>query len=90
MTPEAAEELALKALAHLASEPESLSRFLEASGAGAEDLRGGATDTHVLAGVLDYVLSDERLLLRFCEAEEIAPELPRRARAELPGFAEPM
>ncbi|MFZ1992042.1 MAG: DUF3572 family protein, partial [Alphaproteobacteria bacterium] len=43
------------------------------------------SDPHVLAGILDFVLSDERLVVGFCEASGCAPEAPIRARRALPG-----
>ena len=36
--------------------------------------------------VLDYLLGDEKLLLKFAEDTGIAPEEPALARRALPGF----
>ena len=38
----------------------------------------------MLAGVLDFFLFDEALLVEFCEAYEIDPEHPTQARMALP------
>ena len=90
MTPAAAEALAVQALAHVASDEDMLGRFLALTGIGPEDLRERAAAPELLAAVLDFLLADEPLLLRFCEAADVKPALPLRARAELPGFSEPM
>ena len=85
MNEESAEMLAIGALGFLAGEPERLDQFLAISGIGPHDLRAVASDPHFLAGVLDYLLSDESLLFLFAESEGIEVELPSRARRALPG-----
>lgn len=62
---EAAELLAIDALGFLAGEPEALSRFLALTGIDPAMLRTAAADPGFLAGVLDYFLSDEPLLLAY-------------------------
>jgi Protein of unknown function (DUF3572) len=42
----------------------------------------------VLAGVLDFLLSDERLVVGFCEASGHGLDAPMRARRALPGAPE--
>ena len=64
---EAAQALALRALAFLAEDPERLGRFLALSGMGPAELRTRASDPALLGGVLDHLLSDERLLLAFLD-----------------------
>src|SRR5437773_1706072 len=59
----AAEALALHALAFLAEDPERLGRFLALTGIGPADLKARAGEPEFLGGVLDHLLSDERLLL---------------------------
>ena len=56
------------------------------SGMGAETLTQGVNDPAILAGVLDYLLSDDSLLIEFAEYADVAPELPALARSALPGF----
>jgi hypothetical protein len=90
MTPTAAEALAMRALAYLAGKPEHLGRFLAATGVGPAELRDRAADPNLLAAVLDHLLGDEPLLLAFCSSDGADPGDPGRARAQLPGFAEPM
>lgn len=85
MNQEAAETLALSALAHIAADPSLLDRFMANSGVDPSALRASAADPRVLAGVLDFLMSDETALIAFCDASEVAPEAPGRARALLPG-----
>ncbi len=88
MTPlatEAAETLGLQALAWLAGRPEDAGQFLAMTGASADELRSRATDPEFLGFVLDFLMSDEAMLLAFCEETNLAPDRPARARAALPG-----
>ncbi|MCP4304970.1 MAG: DUF3572 domain-containing protein [bacterium] len=48
-------------------------------------LHQSAGEPDFLVGVLDYVLSDERLLVAFAENEGIPPESIGRARDRLDG-----
>ena len=85
MNQEAAETLALSVLAHIAAEPKLLDRFMATSGADPSMLGASATDPGFLAGVLDFLMSNETALMAFCDASEVAPEIPAHARALLPG-----
>ncbi|MCB1519552.1 MAG: DUF3572 domain-containing protein [Hyphomicrobiaceae bacterium] len=71
---EAAETAALRGLGFLAGDPERLGRFLSLTGMGPAELRAGARDPAMLAGVLEYLLGDETLLLVFTSEAGIAPE----------------
>jgi hypothetical protein len=82
---EGAQTIALKALGYLAADEALLEPFLGATGLGAGDLRAGVTDSAFLAGILDYFLQNEALLLAFAGASELAPETIVRARQRLPG-----
>ena len=79
----AAETLAVQALEFLAGDAERLGRFLAMSGIDPEALRAAASEPHFLAGVLDHVTSDERLLLDFATHAEIDPPVVMRAAAAL-------
>lgn len=79
-----AEIFALKALSFLAAGDKRLERFLAATGMNYDDLRGGASNTAVLGGILDYFLENEGLLLAFCESSGLQPKLAVQARALLP------
>src|SRR5271169_5537904 len=82
---EAAETLAVQALAFIAEDPERLGAFLAASGIGPEAIRGAAREPGFLAGVLDHMLGDESLLLAFADSAGLDPASIARARRALGG-----
>ena len=84
-TRDRAETLAIAALSFLAEDPERLGVFLALSGIGPESLRTAAGEPHFLAGVLDHVASNEKLLLDFAEHQGIDPFDVTRARQSLGG-----
>ena len=85
---EMAETLAVEALGYIAGEPETLGRFLAASGLGPATLRRAAADPQFLAGVLDFVLADETLLLAFAGRTGIEPGNIAKARRAFGGMEE--
>lgn len=80
MPAEHAEALAIRALGFLAQDPEALGRFLAETGLGPENLRASAREPGFLAGVLEFIMGDESLLLVFAERVEIRPTLIAVAR----------
>jgi hypothetical protein len=84
---EAAEALALTALAHLLGDQERSSRFLQITGLTGPDLPGCLQEPSFLGGILDFVLEDETLLGEVAAAVELPPDSVRRARLRLPGAA---
>jgi hypothetical protein len=82
---EQAEILALQAVTFISAHENALNGLLAQSGAGLDDLREQLTNPSFLAGILDFMLSDEPLLLSFCEEQNIAPTLIVQARRALPG-----
>ncbi len=82
-SPELAETLAIGALAFLAGRPEALAGFLQLSGLDPADLRNAAAESGFLAGLLDYFLANEALLVDYAADAGIAPEEIARARATL-------
>jgi len=89
MTRELAETVAIQELSFIAQEPEQLGRFLALSGLGPDSIREAAREPNFLAGVLDHLAGDEKLLLAFAEQNEVDPELVLRARDILAGAASP-
>jgi hypothetical protein len=83
MTTEDAETLAVAALTFLSEEPETLGRFLSATGLGPETLRAAAGEPGFLAAVLEFVMGDEALLLVFAERRRVRPTLIAAARFAL-------
>ena len=81
----AAESLAVAALSFLAAEPERLARFLAVTGLAPQSIREAAGEPHFLAGVLDHIAGDERLLLAFASESELDPNDVIRAHDMLSG-----
>jgi hypothetical protein len=79
------EDMAVAALGYLAAEPDRLERFLAISGLGPHNLRAAAADPAFLAAVLDYLLSDEPLVLGFAAERGVPPERVAAARAAMDG-----
>jgi hypothetical protein len=80
---DAAESLSLDAVRFLASDPDRLQRFLDLTGIAPEMLRARLGDAAFLAGVLDYLLGDEALLIEFAEWAPAPPEAIAQARRAL-------
>jgi hypothetical protein len=85
LTREAAEGLAIQALTFIAGDDERLGRFLAATGIGPGEIRAASRQPGFLAGVLDYVVSDERLITDFAADIGVAPSDVERAHAALSG-----
>jgi hypothetical protein len=79
-TREAAETLAVQALAFIAEQPEQLARFLAETGIGPDQIRAAARQPDFLAGVLDHMLADEALLIAFADSAGIDPAAVVRLR----------
>jgi len=82
---ETAEEIATQALVQLTKEPELVGRFLAVSGIGPESIRSAAAEPGFLAGVLEFYMGDEALLLTFCENTGVRPTMIAAARYALAG-----
>ena len=77
----------MKALGFIASDPDRIERFLTLSGLTPGDLRGRAGDPGLLAAVLEYLRSDQPLLLIFAESEELDPSAVDAAGVLFGGYA---
>ena len=82
---EAAEALAVQALTYLGSDPERLGQFLSLSGIGPQSIREAAREPGFLAGVLEYVASNEELLVAFAAEQGLDPVHVDKARHALAG-----
>lgn len=82
---DAAETLALQALAWIAAQDDLLSVFLGSSGISEVDLRASAGSPEVLAAVLDFLLMDDAWVTGFCDSQSLPYERIAHARAALPG-----
>ena len=86
-SPKNAEILALEGLGWLAAETDGIQRFLDRSGIDSATLRQAAGSPGLNLAVLDFLLSNEDLLLRFCESAAISPKALHLARHQLDGAA---
>jgi hypothetical protein len=78
-----AKELALDALLYLAADQEQLGKFLAETGFDPADLRRTAREPGFASAMLDYLCSNESLLLAFAAAQGIDPSVPEAARQYL-------
>ena len=85
---EAAEAVAVQALGFLAQDSERLDRFLALSGLNASEIRAAATEPGFLTGVLDHVVSDDRVLMAFAEQSGLMPAEIEKAHSALTGGGE--
>ncbi|PNG26040.1 DUF3572 domain-containing protein [Methylocella silvestris] len=80
---ERAETLAIEALGYIAGDAKALERFMSLSGLQPDNLRAAAAEPGFLAGVLDFLASDEALLLAFTANAGRNPTEVERAREAL-------
>ncbi len=80
---EAAETLAIQALAFIAADSERLDRFLALTGLDPIRIRTSAQQPQFLAGVLDYIAGDDRLAREFAQHAAVDPQDIAGACAEL-------
>ena len=72
--------LAIEALSFIASDSLLFNRFLRLTGLELENLREAADDPSFLAGVLDFILSDEKTLHDFADHSSVPPARVAAAR----------
>ena len=84
---EFAESIALSALTYLAASEPEIRAFLVQTGTSEQDLRREIENPGFLESILDFILSDEKRLVSFCEQTGIHPGIPLKARQVLPGGA---
>jgi hypothetical protein len=80
VTREEAENVAVGAFAFITSDEERLGRFLAVSGLGPDNIRSAASSPGFFAGILDYVVSDEPLLIALAKEMDTKPEHIMSAR----------
>ncbi|MBC7740247.1 MAG: DUF3572 domain-containing protein [Candidatus Saccharibacteria bacterium] len=81
----AAETLAAQAFSWVAEDAGRLNAFMAMTGAGPADVVRNATSARFLGTVLDYILTEDALVIAFCDSQGIPYPLPIQARALLPG-----
>lgn len=85
MNRENAERVGIQVLGWLAGHDDLLTQFLGMTGISADDLRVRAQEPEFLGFVLDFLLTDDSMVMAFCDDAHMAAELPMQARAALPG-----
>ena len=77
--------IAVKSLAYISQSPEEITKFITLTGIEPTDIIRLKENLKFLGGVLDFITSDESLLLAFCSSEDIPPEGVEAARQKLLG-----
>lgn len=84
-----AEIIAINSLSFVASDEKLFSSYLSLSGLDIKTLRDDMANpekmNEALAGILDYLMDNEQLLLEFAERYSIDPHDIGRARQHFPG-----
>ena len=80
-----AQTIAIAALSYLATEPERLGRFLALTGLGPDSVREAARSPRFLAGVLDFILQEDDMVLAVADAQDVPPDAILAARRTLGG-----
>jgi hypothetical protein len=78
-----AQSVALNAFTALSGHGGRLARFMNISGLTPETIRSAAGEPGFLGGILDYVASDEALLLELAGEMNVKPEYIMEARRAL-------
>ncbi len=84
MSKEAAEALAITALAFVAGDEVLLPRFLQLTGIEATAIRESAAEPGFLAGVLQFIAAHEPTLVQFCDETGADPHSISAALRALP------
>ncbi len=88
MTPEAAETIAIEAVAWLIGNEDLRDIFLGATGTNQDDLRNRLLESDFQISVLDFLCNDDAWVISFCDEHGLAYTDPLTARQNLPGGAE--
>ena len=87
-----AQTIALKALEFILADTDLQTDFLAATGMSPRDIHASIQKTDFLGGVLDFLLTQEEALIKFCEKYNIDPTVPSPALKALsmtPGETKP-
>ena len=83
--PEDAETVALNVLGFLAESPQAMERLMIQSGLDLTTIRKRAADRDFLAAVVDFLMTNEELLVDFCETRRIDAKSVHMAAHQLGG-----
>ncbi len=79
------DDLPLLFLAFLMADDDRRDQFMATSGLAVEELRQRLEEPHFKSFLLDYALSDEKLILDFASERGVDPQIFMNARRKLPG-----
>ncbi len=85
ITSDTAETIALRALAYVVGRDTALKQLIAQTGVAPSSLHERASDPALLAGVLDFLFSNETFLVDFCEIEGFSPDNLDHVRQALSG-----
>ena len=85
MNQELADITALQAVTYLLEDEKRRDWLMAETGIVPGDLKSLTENPEVLAGVLDFLLAHEDILIGFCESCQVDPTLPARIRPLFPG-----
>jgi len=77
------EIIALKALEFVIANKDLQTKFLSSSGMSPKTIQNSIQDLNFLVGVLDFLLSNEEGLVKFCKTNQLDPNQPSIARKSL-------
>ena len=80
-----AETLAAKAFSWVAEDADRLNAFMAMTGAAPSDVVANAASARFLGTVLDYILTEDALVIEFCDSCALPYTAVMQARAVLPG-----
>jgi len=80
-----AETIALNALSFLVESSDALETFMRQSGVDPATIRARAAERDFLVAVLDFLMADEALLIRFCESTRTESNAVKHANYQLGG-----
>ncbi|MBE7636869.1 DUF3572 family protein [Sneathiella sp. P13V-1] len=83
-----AETIGFQAVSYVLKDEKRLDHLMRETGLGMQDFKNLEQNPETLAGVLDFLLSYEDLLMDFCEQFDLSPEIPIKVRRHFPGFGE--
>lgn len=88
MNQELADIIALQAITYLLSDEKRISWLLGETGISIGDLQNAPDRPEVFAGILDFLLSQESMLIEFSETNELDPTSVVKAREFFPGSSQ--
>lgn len=87
MNQELADIIALKAVTYLLSDEKRISWLLGETGLDVTALKKSPDSPELLAGILDFLLAHENILLDFAQTSEVDPTAIYKIRPLFPGFS---